>query len=106
MAYRTVKIYTRPSVDTVYHTKGLAFNGSTGTKENWEIINQKYNTIVRNVTLPDDFNLEVEIIYESEEQYQEYQNDPLVQEHQGLIEAYCAEKGITIGERIEHGNIG
>lgn len=101
MPYRTVKIYTRPNVDTVYHTKGFK-----GNKENWAIINQKYNTIVRNVSLPDDFNLEVEVIYESEEQYQEYQNDPLVQEHFGLIEAYCAEKGITIGERIEHGNIG
>ncbi len=101
MPYRTVKIYTRPSVDTVYHTKGFR-----GNKENWETIHNHYNTIVRNITLPDTFNLEVEVIYESEEQYKEYQNDPLVQEHFGLIEAYCAENGITIGERIEHGNIG
>jgi hypothetical protein len=101
MPFRTVKIYTRPDVNTVYHTKGF-----TGNRENWEIINQKYNTLVRNISLPDQFNLEVEVIYESEEQYQEYQNDPLVQEHFGLIEAYCAENGITIGERTEHGNIG
>jgi hypothetical protein len=101
MPFRTVKTYTRPSVDIVYHTKGFK-----GNKENWEIINQKYNNIVRNVTLPDNFNLEVEVIYESEEQYQEYHNDPLVQEHFSLIEAYCVENGITIGERTEYGNIG
>jgi hypothetical protein len=101
MPFRTVKTYTRPSPSTVYHTKGFK-----GNKENWEIINQKYNTLVRNITLPNELNLEVEVIYESKEQYQEYQNDPLVQEHFGLIEAYCAENGITIGERTEHGNIG
>lgn len=101
MPFRTVKTYTRPSVATVYHTKGFK-----GNKENWEIINQKYNSLVRNVTLPSELVLEIEVIYESEEQYQEYQNDPMVQHHFSLIEAYCAENGIIIGDRIEHGNIG
>jgi len=101
MPYRTVKVYTRSDLQTVFHTKGFK-----GNKENWEIINQRYPDIVRNITLPTPMTLEIEVIYESEAQYQEYQSDPLVVEHFALIDAYCRENNITIGDRVEHGPIG
>lgn len=101
MPYRTIKVYTRSDTSTPYHTKGFK-----GNKENWEIINQRYPNIVRNITLPSPTTLEIEVIYESEEQYREYQNDPLVAEHFALIEEYCRQHNITIGDRAELGPIG
>ena len=99
MAYKTSRIYTRTSVESPWHIEAGMID-----MLGWIEIEAKYPK-TRNAHLLDPLNLELEVIWPSKENYDQYFSEPLIIAHQQLIAEHCEKFGITIHSRVEHGDV-
>lgn len=99
MAFRTINRYTRPNKEIPWHT-----NITLSEENNQEMMTMMFTEFhgkkTRTVTEIDDYNLEVEYLWESEDLYNDYASRPVTIEARRLVQEYCNKHGITSSPRL------